>query len=668
MSPAGPPGAPGTRFVDVGNMRYRGEVLVAEAFQPEHGEPLGPDLDFRLVFFTLPRRIAQDHIRDRRIAMASPARSPDTTRQGLAAELTAIRETKARYSSGPTPQVAALSAPMAEREHELRAQIARRDAAKYSGGRVYTRQCSSIDASEVFVGDDFDAWVSRLAGAVLSQTCERPAFDQSLFPGSLTTDVLSGLHIALADLHLGLANLHLGLVGHVAAKATLEDFGPALGLAGSGNKPGPAIDLVHAYVGSRGGDVPASGLIRTLGEEHGVSADLAALYLMAFAVAQHGEIGLSDGHKVLDQTGQPLQSEALSWDLVPEVRFAEGMGRDFVAVRSAASSTESAAAPYIAAILGSRSEGAWPAVAAALESLGRLGEEAAATAVRLTTALGEPANGTLESAASGLQTLAEATNHSGLVAAAREQFGSPSALGEAIRLAKGMGALGPAVEPIIESTAYLAAMCFAEKYASLEVERDSTLGRMNVEQLAGQPSLWSVIEPGVSKLKEDFRVAYEAHHDAYHRRGAEQGRTLIALATQVGAIDRLNQMSEMGDPVDPGVVDEYGDALAAVKSCPILAPAQPDLSIAPVCPGCDLALADEIPDADSVAQRITEGMAEHGRRLASLAAGRILEQGDKPGLTKFLQLVQAGDAASIANVLDDEVAEFLREFVSVERE
>jgi hypothetical protein len=66
-------------------MRYRSEVIIAEAFQPQHGEPLPADLDFRLVFFTLPRRIARDHIRDRRIAMASPARPPDTKRQGLAA-------------------------------------------------------------------------------------------------------------------------------------------------------------------------------------------------------------------------------------------------------------------------------------------------------------------------------------------------------------------------------------------------------------------------------------------------------------------------------------------------------------------------------------------------------------------------------------------------------
>ena len=679
MSPTGPPspttgstgfgtrsservpvaGSPGTRSVDVGNMRYRGEVIIAEAFQPQHGESLPAHLDFRLVFFTLPRRISRDHIQDRRIAMASPAKPPDTKRQGLAAELTAIRETKARYDSNSTPQRPSLSAPMAEREDQLRAQIAKRDAAKYSGGRVYTRGGSSIDAAEVFLGDDFDVWVTRLAGAVLDKTCERPAFDRSRFSNVLTTEVLS-------NLHLGLANSHLALAADVAAKAPLEAFAPALGLVGSAGIPGPAIDLVHAYVGSRGGDVPADELIRTLRQEHGVSTDLAALYLLVFAVAQRGEIGLSDRHQVLNRTGQALESDALSWDLVPEVRFTEGMGRYFATVRSTASSTENSAAPYVTAILGSPAGGSWDEVAAALALLGRLGEEAATTSAQLATALGEPANGSVESATSGLKLLAGAVSRAELVVTAREHFGSPSALVAAIGLAKGMEALTPVVEPIIESAHYLSAMCFEGKYADLEAERDSTLARVNVEQLAGQPSLWSLVEGGVSRLKEDFRVAYEAHHATYHRRGTELGRTLSAIATQVAAIERLNQMHELGKPIDPDVVDEYDSALAAVKSCPT--PTLPDLSKAPVCPDCDLALADEVPQADSIVQRVTAGMAEHGRRLATVAAGRVLDQRDKPGLTKFLQLVQAGDAATIANVLDDEVAKFLREFVSTEHE
>jgi len=165
------PGAPGTWSINLGNMRYRGEVVVAESFQPEHGEPLPPDLDFELVFFTLPRKIAGEHLRDRRIAIAAPAGSPDERRQGLAAELAAIKETRARYTAGSAsgesqPENRA-EAPMAKREGQLRALIAKRDAAKYSGGRVYTRQESPIDAPSVFAGDDFDGWVRRLTAAVL---------------------------------------------------------------------------------------------------------------------------------------------------------------------------------------------------------------------------------------------------------------------------------------------------------------------------------------------------------------------------------------------------------------------------------------------------------------------------------------------------------------------
>ncbi len=130
-------------------------MVIAEAFQPGHSEPIPPDLDFRLVFFTLPRRISCEHTRDRRTALASPTRPPDTTRQGLASELAAIRETRARYTAdctlGGPPSV---EAPMVERESQLMAQIARRDATKYTDGRVYTRHGSPIDATAVFTGDE----------------------------------------------------------------------------------------------------------------------------------------------------------------------------------------------------------------------------------------------------------------------------------------------------------------------------------------------------------------------------------------------------------------------------------------------------------------------------------------------------------------------------------
>ena len=51
-------------------LEYPGEVIVAETVNPEWGQPLEGDACFRIIFYTVPRRIPAGQIRDPRIAMA----------------------------------------------------------------------------------------------------------------------------------------------------------------------------------------------------------------------------------------------------------------------------------------------------------------------------------------------------------------------------------------------------------------------------------------------------------------------------------------------------------------------------------------------------------------------------------------------------------------------
>jgi hypothetical protein len=571
--------------------------------------------------------------------------------------LTAIKETRARYTSdtgygasGPTNRA---EAPMAERGGQLRALIAKRDAAKYSGGRVYTRQDLPIDASAVFTSDDFDGWVRGLTADLLETTGVQPAFDSSQLPDIVTADTLSGLLGELVS-----ANSPSG--------GLLETFGRALGIVDTSGDIGPAVNLVHAYVGSRGGQVSAEGLIRTLGEEHRASADLAALYLLAFILSEKGEIGLGPGHEVLTRAGRPLGGDRLSWDLVPEVDFSEGMGRYFTSVSATASCDEHSARPYVRELPGTAADESWEEVSLAFADLARRGEVAAATAGRLATGLERLTDAGITRAAAGLRQLAASEDISELVTAAREHFGSPSALAAAVAFVGGIETLSPLVEPIIASRRYLVGMAFGAENADLELERDTVLARIDTGQLTAQPSLWSVVERTVVRLKDDFRAAYQAHHSDYHRRASELDQTLNALSPQIAAIDRLNGIPKLGDPVAPGLRGDFSLALNSVRTCP--SPTQPDLSVDPVCAGCALTLTDELPDGEAIAREADAAIAEHGRRLALAASGRVLMQDDKPSLALFLELVQAGDAAKIANVLDDEVFEFLRDFVRTKGE
>ena len=78
-------------------MERRSEAIVSEGVNPDWGRPLEADLGFRVVFFTVPRRIAAGLIQDRRIAMVVPSRSTLRTHPSLEREIRAIHETKARY-------------------------------------------------------------------------------------------------------------------------------------------------------------------------------------------------------------------------------------------------------------------------------------------------------------------------------------------------------------------------------------------------------------------------------------------------------------------------------------------------------------------------------------------------------------------------------------------
>lgn len=638
-----------TRTVEIRGLCYRGEVVVADAVLPEQGEPLPPDLDFRLVFFTQPRRIGKGRLKDRRIAMAAPARPPDPSRQHLAAELRAIRETQARYTAGPS----ALEAPMAEREDQLMAQIARRDAAAYSNGRIYTLDGGFIDAGELFAGEDLDVWADRLASQILTRNCVRSPFERDELPGMVTEDVLAALHREMSR-------------PETTEGRALKSYGPALGLAARAGESGAAaIDLVHAYVGARGGRVPADALIRTQCSSPSVPADLAALTLQAFAVTRRGEIGLTSGHGVVTRNGEPLAGDRIPWDLVPEVKFQEGMGRYFLSVSDSSEASTNSATPYLREILGEQPVGAldatgWIDVAERLEELGQRSATAEGVARRLAREVGAPPDTGVAAVIGDLQALSSASDHVGLAELARDRFGSPSALSAAIELASGLEALGPQIDSIIEHRRYLEAMRFSRHQSSLRVERDAALARIDVSQLTAQPSLWPVIEEGAARLTENYRAAYAAHHSDYHRRASDLGFRLKAVMPQVSTIERLNGIPELGEPVAFDVLEEYEYALGSVKSCSN--PKQPDLGESPSCGECGLALTDEVHDGEPVIHEINAGMAVQGRRLAALAAGRVLGQADKPGLAKFLELVQAGDSATIANVLDDDVVEFLRDF------
>ncbi len=130
------------------------------------------------------------------------------------------------------------------------------------------------------------------------------------------------------------------------------------------------------------------------------------------------------------------------------------------------------------------------------------------------------------------------------------------------------------------------------------------------------------------------------------------------------AIVRFNAMPELGEPVGVEVPRLFRGVSSAFKQCDVL---KDDLQLdqSPRCASCSLTLDHEIPrrDAEVLFGAIEGAMRTYNERLSSHSVRQVLAHPTKEQLDQFINLVQVADLSALANVLDDEVVEFLRRFL-----
>ena len=103
---------------------------------------------------------------------------------------------------------------------------------------------------------------------------------------------------------------------------------------------------------------------------------------------------------------------------------------------------------------------------------------------------------------------------------------------------------------------------------------------------------------------------------------------------------------------------------AALRACSH-AEVDVSLEVAPYCDHCALLL-DEAPPQRAVAAvvgGVETAMREYNRRLGSRVVHQVLANPSKEQLDKLMDLIQVSNMASLSNVPDEEVLEFLRSVV-----
>ena len=282
---------------------------------------------FRVVFFTVPRRIPPGVIQDSRIAMTVPQRSLREPWETLGRELRSIHEAKARYISSPDHEVRALRRSMDERQSSVRGQLARCYGTSFARGRVYGHADIDIRSRDIFAEEDPESWANNLSSALLDQSFSSLPFDYDDLPFVITNDVI-------------LAVFRMLFQANVDTAGVAETSAPALGLA---RRESPAvfdgrecrvIAIIQQELESRGGEMPVPAMLAILTDGFGLTRQLATLFLLAFVRQAHAEISLAAGHNVESRRGGRFLSDNITSDLIPELSFSHLLGEPLGTLRT----------------------------------------------------------------------------------------------------------------------------------------------------------------------------------------------------------------------------------------------------------------------------------------------------------------------------------------------
>ncbi len=209
---------------------------------------------------------------------------------------------------------------------------------------------------------------------------------------------------------------------------------------------------------------------------------------------------------------------------------------------------------------------------------------------------------------------------------------------------------------------YLAAAVVPPAAAELALDRAVTLEQLSSAVLFMEPHRLEGMRATFEYFRKRFGAAYQEHHRRYWQDCERLLREREDAEGTARALARLNRIRELGRAVGVNALAQYHDLGKALERCLLVETLADSLAQQPSCPLCGVTLADE-PPAEwlyDVARRLQRALRQQQNRLSSQTIRQILSQQEGERIERFLKVVQASDLRGLAEVLDDELVEFLR--------
>jgi hypothetical protein len=654
------------------HLEYPGEVAVASRWQLDWGMPLAKsDQHFRLVILTAEaaESVRPEMLQDPRIAVVYPAALSDEARRA-AVDYLAWQAMSDDYSSSKRPEKEAdeVRTWLDRQRTTYLNKLLETQLRQYQNGKVVTRDSLAFNPREAFGAAGNDRRIAAIVEPLLAAAYPQLPLDWERLRGDIRATeagrVFDGFFSQRSTTADKAAARNLGPGLHLSLDARSEHFAP---------QASAALDAIAEMLAERNGEAPVWRIYEKLSEPpYGLTYPLIQLYLLAFVRRgdPRAEITLKRDHKLHLRNGQPLAFNRLTGGNVVDLDFKPGMERGLDALVAAAGPTWRDTMGYAREILPDLHASDDPAdneqqAHRLAEELARLQEDVATTRRNLdllSRSLGKPAPEKSLDALENLGALAGAarTGYQAFYERASETYATPDDLREQKRVYAGLRTLSDLATEITTVDGYLDAVQLRPADRELNGDLTAIRAQLDLAALASQPNLW----PSIRSQFEEFRGRYRREYQKHHRDTAKTMQTLnekLADAPQrLAALRLLNDIAELGSPTGEGLPGRLQLLRSHSQACSI--PFQTlALEDKPTC-SCGLTLTDEAPTAEvnDFLRDLDRALQTQQRRLASEAIHRVLARSDEGRVSAFVQAVQTANMASLVDVMDEELATFIR--------
>ena len=653
-------------------VQYGGEVVVSDHWREEFGEEIkNADQHFCIVYLTAQPKVDDAKItaalKDACTVVCRPDALSEETREALAS-LIAAEQMKRNFSD---PNQSSLRDYAEGKRREAVKDILKCQLDEFRRGKILTQKSYGIPAIEVFKQPKERE--ADLGGRLIEKAYDTPLFSPKEFKKDFTDadakKVYAGLfHKARANAERdAVQNFGIGL--ELAVKSHAADFKP---------DASQALARIREHMTGRT-DVPLNELKAAFCKApFGLTESMVVLYACSLVKTGGFELVLNTATPITLSNEKSLPGNRLTTHALTLCEWNAKLDKALLGSRLIVSVQKgwNEVLPYARVLDDSLKTIATPDEEPQRNEqlLGILGKlktelpEIEKSLTSLASKLGGNIPKTLSEIFARLSGLAATTSFQDFDAAVRESYQSQAEFAAAFdQYVKGRQLRDRAFD-LSQAKDYLGAACDIDK--SVDFERDSVLSFFAFDSLLKGPSLIAVRLEGFEKWKVSYVHAYRKAHRAHYQKLQELESNLSALKPRARALIKMNTITELGPPL-PTMSTVAGDLSAVEKRlyiCPDAEQAAVD-GMQPVCSKCQWTPETLPPskEVENLGSLVASGLTDRFQRFKDAAISTILKKaadtGERPDLAQLLEIVQLTNADALANVMTDDLVEFLRKLL-----